>query len=74
MIPESETDRTWSALQAALEAERRVQDEMDQILRDSADRGQAERRILEDSAPKMDAALARSREALRAFKRAVEKR
>lgn len=66
MEPSKECEPTWTALEQSLDEERRLHDEIDAILRDP-DRSEAERRVLEEYAPRMDAAMARSRESLRSF-------
>jgi len=60
---QTEEDKAYAELTAAINKETRILKEMDEILQSSEDREDAEKLILKTHAPLMDAAMKKSREA-----------
>jgi len=59
---QTEEDKAYAELTAAINEETRILKEMDEILQSSEDREDAEKLILKTHAPLMDAAMKKSRE------------
>ena len=60
---QTEEDKAYAELTAAISEETRILREMDDILQASEDREEAEKLILKTHAPLMDAAMKKTREA-----------